>query len=71
MDEWTLAPTLESVARDHPSVQVGSYPVLEQGHSFYVKLVLQSPDRSALELALDELLSDIPEEKLYEVERPE
>ncbi len=62
-DEFDVSSRLRTVVREHPEVQVGSYPSLSES-GYRVKLTLESKNAPALEAALDSLLAMLDRDQL-------
>jgi molybdenum cofactor synthesis domain-containing protein len=59
-DEWALAPLLDGVVAGFPDVAVGSYPVLGQGRSFHVRVVVEGAARDRVAAAVAALVAVVP-----------
>ena len=67
MDEGDLAGVLNTVLRDFPAVQIGSYPELN-APGYKVKVTLEAKDRGPVESAVSRLRALVPAQALVRVE---
>lgn len=67
--EAGVAPILDRVAREHPGVEIGSYPRFDDA-DHKVKVTLESKDLAGVETALGELLAALPAGCVVRTERP-
>lgn len=67
--EAGVAGILDRIARDHPAVDIGSYPRFDDA-DHRVKVTLESKDLARVEAALAALLAALPEGSVVRTERP-
>jgi molybdenum cofactor synthesis domain-containing protein len=67
--EAGVAAILDRVAREHPAVDIGSYPRFD-GADYSVKVTLESKDLAGVEAALAALLAALPPGAVLRTERP-
>jgi molybdenum cofactor synthesis domain-containing protein len=67
--EAGVAAILDRVAREHPGVDVGSYPRFDDA-DHKVKVTIESKDLARVEAALAELLAALPAGSVVRTERP-
>jgi molybdenum cofactor synthesis domain-containing protein len=67
--EGTIAAALARVAREHPSVEIGSYPRFDAA-DHRVKLTVESKDEARVVAARDALLAALPPGSVVRVEGP-
>jgi molybdenum cofactor synthesis domain-containing protein len=67
--EGPIAAVLDRVVREHPSVEIGSYPRFD-GADHRVKLTVESKDASRVTAARDALLAALPAGSIVRVEGP-
>jgi len=60
LDEGNLKPLLDSVVRDHPAVEIGSYPRWTDPHA-RTKLTFDGGDRASCEAARKAFVASLPE----------
>jgi FAD synthetase len=66
-DEFDIAPGLDTVATNHPDVEIGSYPTFTR-EDYRVKITIESKDLAAVERARDRLLALLDPASLAQVE---
>jgi len=66
--EHEVAPALDSVQREHPDVEIGSYPRFDDADHL-VKVTLESKDGARVDVALAALLAALPAEAVIRTER--
>jgi len=66
-DEFDIASGLDSVAADHPQVEIGSYPTFTRD-DYRVKITIESKEKSAVERARDKLLELLDSGSVVKVE---
>ncbi|MDF1565210.1 MAG: molybdopterin-binding protein [Deltaproteobacteria bacterium] len=64
--ESSLAPHLEAVLAAHPGIEIGSYPSLDTGEGFQVRVTLEGAERDRVQAALEALLARLPAERVLE-----
>ncbi len=69
LGEDVLAPLLDGVAREHPDVEIGSYPRFDDA-DHRVKITLEGKDASRVAAALSALLAALPPESVVRTEGP-
>lgn len=67
--EDRVAPILDRVARDHPAVEIGSYPRFDDA-DHRVKVTLEAKDGARVQAALSELLAALPAGAVVRTEGP-
>ena len=67
--EGPIAAVLDRVVRDHPSVEIGSYPRFDDA-DHRVKLTVESKDEARVRAARDALLAALPPGSVVRVEGP-
>ena len=67
--EGPIAAALDLVVRDHPTVEIGSYPRFD-GADHRVKLTVESKDEASVVAARDALLAALPPGAVVRVEGP-
>ena len=60
LDEADLAPTLNEVVRNHPTVDIGSYPTWAE-KKYSTKLTFDGKDGQAISRAVDEFVALLPD----------
>ncbi len=68
-DEGGIAPLLDRVAREHPGVEIGSYPRFDEA-DHRVKLTLEAKDAARVAAALAALLAALPSGAVVRTEGP-
>jgi molybdopterin-biosynthesis enzyme MoeA-like protein len=69
-EEGELAPALDTVAKAHPAVEIGSYPRFDAGADYRVLVTLEAKDGAAVRGALAELLAKLPPGAVIRTEGP-
>jgi len=69
LGEERVAPILDRVAREHPAVEIGSYPRFDDA-DHRVKVTLESKDEAGVQSALAALLAALPEGSVVRAEGP-
>jgi molybdenum cofactor synthesis domain-containing protein len=69
VDEGAVAPALDRVAREHPAVEIGSYPRFDEA-DHRVKVTIESKDMSGIAAALTALLAELPAGSVVRTEGP-
>jgi molybdenum cofactor synthesis domain-containing protein len=67
--EAGVAAILDRVARDHPGVDIGSYPRFDDGADHRVKVTIESKDPASVDAALAALLAALPAGAVVRTER--
>jgi molybdenum cofactor synthesis domain-containing protein len=67
--EGPIAPVLDRVVREHPRVEIGSYPRFD-GADHRVKLTVESKDEARVVAARDALVAALPADAVVRVEGP-
>jgi molybdenum cofactor synthesis domain-containing protein len=68
--EAGVADVLDRIAREHPGVDIGSYPRFDDAADHRVKVTLESKDLARVEAALAALLAALPQGSVVRTERP-
>jgi molybdenum cofactor synthesis domain-containing protein len=68
LDEPALAPLLDTLAAEHPHVNIGSYLHWGDDADYRTKLTIDGRDRDAVEACFREMVAGIPAEKLVRSE---
>jgi molybdenum cofactor synthesis domain-containing protein len=66
-DEFDIAPRLDRVAAEHPSVEIGSYPTFTR-EDYRVKITVESKEKASVERAVAALLELLDPAALSRVE---
>jgi molybdenum cofactor synthesis domain-containing protein len=66
--EDTIAPALDHVAREHPGVEIGSYPRFD-GADHAVKLTVEAREPAPVDAAVAALLAALPDGAVLRIER--
>ena len=66
-DEFDIAPRLDSVAAEHPNVEIGSYPTFTRD-DYRVKITVESKEKVSVERAVAALLELLDPAALFRVE---
>lgn len=69
LGEGEIAPALDRVARDHPGVEIGSYPRFDPA-DHCVKVTVEAKDRGLVSAALAALLASLPAGAVVRVDGP-
>jgi len=69
LGEGPIAPLLDRVVRDHPKVEIGSYPRFD-GADHRVKLTVEAKDEARVIAARDALIAALPPGAVVRVEGP-
>jgi molybdenum cofactor synthesis domain-containing protein len=67
--EGPIAPVLDRIVRDHPRVEIGSYPRFD-GADHRVKLTVESKDEARVVAARDALVAALPPGAVVRIEGP-
>jgi molybdopterin-biosynthesis enzyme MoeA-like protein len=66
-DEGEIAAGLTLVANRHPDLFIGSYPRV-RGQDYRLKVTVDGSDEARVALALDELVAQLPSDKIVRIE---